>query len=714
MQLTLTNFGCWEHKTLVFPEYGNVLISAPSGKGKTTIFRAIQFCLFGGGKKLIRHGCTSCSVELQYTTKHGEELIITRSKPNDRIIVKTSEYVIESEEAEQKIKDIFHSSSLIISEQNKTNHFLSLPNAEQFDFLEKLMFQQFDYTELKEKIKAKLKHFSDTLTNHEQLFQRAEKQKEQMIVPPLVDEIEKPCAHTYKKITEEYNILSSVSLIPQTILTNRRDVIIDQLQHMKKITSQHIDHLHDRIRHGKKWNTYIELEEEYNEQKDQYDESIEREKQDISQRKQQLSQPSVSRNDCIQQKEYYEKWKYIYEMDMNLTDQSTHIQTLKEHILSKKVYQCPKCSIPLRINANEDLVCNTDCYENPNQETLEEQLTILENEQLKYEHRRELLQTCPEYQKQPATFLHMVNQRIETYSSYIQQHDTYDVLWKQYTEEEKNLTCKYSSFYKRLLELYKKYSDMECEEPEETLDELENQLEESRTLLEQRTRLLNELATINDQLAPLETVTEVNVEQRLKELNQLKEKYTADIEQYYQWIQYKEKKDQYQSICHEMDEYHNHIVDIREKLKTVDLFKKYVMTAETIALNTLIQTLNLHVQEYVDAFFIHDPMTVELVTTRSEKSGRYQLRIELHYKQMQPTVEMLSGGEMDRLVLSFTMALNKLNTCPIVMLDESFSSLDHQTAEIVYEYLRKEGDHKLIIMIAHQVVEGQFDQVITL
>ena len=55
MKLHLINFRCYEDKTFDFGELGVTLISGPSGVGKTTIMMAINFVLFGSGKKLQTH-----------------------------------------------------------------------------------------------------------------------------------------------------------------------------------------------------------------------------------------------------------------------------------------------------------------------------------------------------------------------------------------------------------------------------------------------------------------------------------------------------------------------------------------------------------------------------------------------------------------------------------------------------------------------------------
>ena len=52
MKLILKNFRCYESQVFDFHDKGLILISGQSGLGKSTILNAIQFCLFGIGKKI--------------------------------------------------------------------------------------------------------------------------------------------------------------------------------------------------------------------------------------------------------------------------------------------------------------------------------------------------------------------------------------------------------------------------------------------------------------------------------------------------------------------------------------------------------------------------------------------------------------------------------------------------------------------------------------
>ena len=72
----------------------------------------------------------------------------------------------------------------------------------------------------------------------------------------------------------------------------------------------------------------------------------------------------------------------------------------------------------------------------------------------------------------------------------------------------------------------------------------------------------------------------------------------------------------------------------------------------------------------------------------------------------------LSGGELARVVLAFTLALSDMFNTPMLLLDESTASLDEETTTIVFEAIQENMKDKPVIVIVHQLVKGVFDSVL--
>jgi DNA repair exonuclease SbcCD ATPase subunit len=153
----------------------------------------------------------------------------------------------------------------------------------------------------------------------------------------------------------------------------------------------------------------------------------------------------------------------------------------------------------------------------------------------------------------------------------------------------------------------------------------------------------------------------------------------------------------------------------RDKYAAATLLKEKILQAESIAVLNIINSINIHAQEYLDIFFPNDPIVVRLTPFKeTKKTTKPQINIEIDYKGMDADINMLSGGELARVVLAYTLALSEIFNSPLVMLDECTASLDADTTSIVMEGIKKNFSHKLIVIIAHQVIEGDFDRKISL
>ena len=69
---------------------------------------------------------------------------------------------------------------------------------------------------------------------------------------------------------------------------------------------------------------------------------------------------------------------------------------------------------------------------------------------------------------------------------------------------------------------------------------------------------------------------------------------------------------------------------------------------------------------------------------------------------------------MSRVILAFTLALAEIHNSPLILLDESTASLDQDLTSSVINGLKENFSNKLVVLIAHQVVQGVFDKVIKL
>jgi DNA repair exonuclease SbcCD ATPase subunit len=147
----------------------------------------------------------------------------------------------------------------------------------------------------------------------------------------------------------------------------------------------------------------------------------------------------------------------------------------------------------------------------------------------------------------------------------------------------------------------------------------------------------------------------------------------------------------------------------------IEIFKRKIIETESILLGQLITTINTYANIYLDGFFKDQTITVELSPYKKlKKSSKNQINLIISYKGEECDFNNLSGGEQTRIILAYTMAFSEILNSPFVMLDEAMSSLDQDTTDIVSKTIKYNCKNKIIILVAHQVVQGNFDSIISL
>ena len=139
-----------------------------------------------------------------------------------------------------------------------------------------------------------------------------------------------------------------------------------------------------------------------------------------------------------------------------------------------------------------------------------------------------------------------------------------------------------------------------------------------------------------------------------------------------------------------------------------------ISEAEAIAIGKLIEKINANIERYLNVFFEDEPMSVQILPFKEDKKKNLkpQINLKILYKEMDCDINMLSGGELQRLVIAFNLAFCDMFDLPLVLLDECTSNLDQDTTQVIVEGIKEHFTDRPVIMIAHQVVSGMFDQIV--
>jgi DNA repair exonuclease SbcCD ATPase subunit len=244
-------------------------------------------------------------------------------------------------------------------------------------------------------------------------------------------------------------------------------------------------------------------------------------------------------------------------------------------------------------------------------------------------------------------------------------------------------------------------------------------IEENNILQTSITQQNNQHIDIYDNIKDIvllsESLENINNEIRMFEIRKDEQSFILqNITKYQEYIikkkEYKEKEEHVKRLSTEL-------TINRKKYGASTLFKEKIAHAESIALSNIISSITTHVQLYLNIFFTDNPIAVNLVAFKElkNKEKKPQLNIEINYKGMENIgFEDLSGGELARLNIAFTLAFSEIFNSPLIMLDESMSSLDEINSSNVIEGIKDNFKGKLCIIVAHQTVEGMYDNVINL
>lgn len=218
-----------------------------------------------------------------------------------------------------------------------------------------------------------------------------------------------------------------------------------------------------------------------------------------------------------------------------------------------------------------------------------------------------------------------------------------------------------------------------------------------------------------------ETELKSDISEKMSELSNLittQNEHQTNVDNIEKYQEYVKAKENYDTWSQKIKTLQQEELECRKLYASVTLLREKILEAESIAMLNIISSINTHSQSYLDAFFPDNPISVKLVPFKESKSGakkgtkKPQINLEIEYKGMEADINMLSGGELSRVVLAYALALGEMFNTPLMLLDECTSSLDQDLTNIVMDGIRENFTDKLVVIIAHQTVKGVFDKVV--
>lgn len=245
-----------------------------------------------------------------------------------------------------------------------------------------------------------------------------------------------------------------------------------------------------------------------------------------------------------------------------------------------------------------------------------------------------------------------------------------------------------------------------------------------KTLRNKQSDMMRERSRLDEDanMAPDEVTG--TYEENLHVLRTEREKFAEHEEKVQKYRMYSDQLNEWKRVWTEREEFEKlefQLHDLRDKrdegnerLRGLVKLRDHIKVAEQRCLDEFLHSLNAHASTYLEHFFEDDDLQIHLRSLKETKTGKEKisLNFEVLYRQMNGDLSYLSGGERDRVVLAYTLALSEMIHPNLLMLDECISSLDAETTVKVLETLRENYKGKLVLLISHQANLGFFDTVV--
>lgn len=812
MRLKLKNFLCWTNQEFDIPyTNGLVLISGMSGRGKSSILKAVLFCLFDQGKKLCSHGTTSMSVEMWIDLPNELTLHITRSKKPNRLLVEYSRddqiHKYEDDTAQKIIDTQFgkHFKTCSYIQQKGHKSFFSMSPAEKLTFLEDMIFENIDLTSVKKKLSIEIKQLNDSYVSYDSQYKLSHDVFSELKEPTVVEfplkgntieskrkslENEKTRLNNslikekkhqkkYEKITRDIQEKEKFDLLSTQILKSITEYEIEIENKKKEIQSftqqdiQTVEQYETEKEIIESSAEYDNLKEELTRLQQEYQSNLTTERFRIESEIQKVSNEIIETHSPgelskkidgmkkqIKINEDYkvlEKKKGEYNQDnldqmfnkkLGLETEITSVHLKIKHLtLQSEIRYCPHCNKTLKISKGTDIIpydleIMTDAQTIPQLNSMvkikEKELEAVKKNIKTLEDRKAEYMLCDQMlcklviQPVDINEIKQLQVFMDTYTRCV---NSKKMLETQLSNIEKNsifskLNQKIKSIQTQISEIEEiglDSSDFTLNEIIELLNKakhrdtmvknLNQTLENLNTKLNKKRDELNAMNSFGN-LPELEQ-EKLNIESELNDIKQNIILYRKNIEQSHEYMKYYEDKSNYEKWKSKSESFRTMLEQVEQEYTAAKILREKINEAESLAISNMITEINTHFQSYIDIFFYEDPMIVDLSPYKQVKktdSKKSQVSLNITYKGMDIELSSLSGGERDRLEMAFVLALSDISHSPLIMLDESISSLDQDTSDRILRkmsYQLNQG-HKLIICVAHQVTSGIFEHVLNI
>lgn len=695
MKVEIRNFCDCKSKKYNFKK-GLTLIDGPSGMGKSTIFNAIYWCLFGKIKNVHPKGLKNIDPGFTAVAIKTKGCVVLRTKPPETlkvVIGEKEEY--EGKEAQEIINRIFGSRDVWVTtsyeRQGYRNPLLSYSASEKLEIIKEILFGTFskdrepdDYVakldakiaelnsdinekriqketlmgvlagktydpDLKdsskydvEELRKKINKLNDSISDsirHEERLSQSKKAKEEI-----------------KEIQSQLDVMNIENMELDNLLTylKIKNVKVVEAPKEEKVTDFEISDIKVKVKNKTKgFNICKKYSIDYSQEA--IDAEIKKE---------------MKLKTLGEEYQAYLRKKDAYKQDkMRLK--------ILEHKLKKgdDTYECPSCKT--------DLVLKDD------------KLEIYNDKKLVKEYQSLMNRLSEEIEEMEEPTVYNPGKVKELHGIIV--YDLDDSVLKDKTEqlERYKAYIAYKEYSKKLKESYRpEYERVETDDPEKLIRDF-------KVLVTRRGYLAKLLYSSDKQFESSDKLkTELTKSQDL-----LMEKIKFE--------ENKKIKEEVDEISGRVDIINKKIPEITNELEETVKIKEVVLEGINKILESQMNTFNLMLNDILSDLYEDISVKVKMfkkIKSRKVYKPQFDLSITLNGK-VYDTFHDMSYGEKDRVSMAMTIAMNKIMNSKIIILDECMSSMDEALRVKAIESIRKHLSDKIVLNVCHGMVSGYYDQV---
>lgn len=152
-----------------------------------------------------------------------------------------------------------------------------------------------------------------------------------------------------------------------------------------------------------------------------------------------------------------------------------------------------------------------------------------------------------------------------------------------------------------------------------------------------------------------------------------------------------------------ISEYKELNLDCKSYLRFRDCLKK----AKLLAVEDMVRIINNHSKKYLESMF-SEPIDIKLYIDYTSDTLKIKNKM-IYNGEVYSKLNEFSHGERQRIVLCFLLSVNDALGSKILMLDESFTNVDHETYTEIISSLKNFNLDKLTLVVSQKIYKGIFD-----